>query len=357
MPIGDIVVSDVDSGETVTATITLADPSTGAFTATDGATYTAPTWTVTGTVAEVNTALANLEFIPALNNDQDTTATVSIVDGLENGAVAVTGTITLNVTPLNDDPVIETGQAFKVRFDAANLDSVGIVDGSDVDTGDTHTWSITGGNDLGVFSMVGLTGELKVADNATLALGQSYALEITVVDFAGGSDVEPVTVDIVEPSVFAIAFTDVDPDDGPGFKEGTDVLIAKLVDGLSDNEIGVLDAGDLVITNQYPMDFVGTAFGDFTVTEHTVTSLFGASSQSVQVFAGPNQFRWDHAVDAWQFYYEQGGMVYITDQLFPDGTDTITAFVGSPSAPETQVAVSTSAPGDNAAIDVEIYVP
>ena len=69
--ITDIVVSDVDTGETITATLTLADTSTGSLSANNGATYTAGTgvWTVTDTVANVNLALANLVFTPNLNND------------------------------------------------------------------------------------------------------------------------------------------------------------------------------------------------------------------------------------------------------------------------------------------------
>ncbi len=69
--ISDIVVSDVDGGETVTATLTLANTTTGSLSSNDGATYTAGTgvWTITGTVANVNTALANLDFTPLVDND------------------------------------------------------------------------------------------------------------------------------------------------------------------------------------------------------------------------------------------------------------------------------------------------
>ena len=84
--ITDIVVSDVDTGETITATLTLADTSTGSLSANDGATYTAGTgiWTITGTVAQVNTALANLVFNPNVNNDVDTSISVDIDDGDED---------------------------------------------------------------------------------------------------------------------------------------------------------------------------------------------------------------------------------------------------------------------------------
>ena len=107
--ITDIVVSDVDTGEIVTATLTLADPLAGSLTVTGSASYTAGTgvWTITDTVANVNTALANVAFVPASNYDQDTTISVNIVDGGEDGVVPVTGTITLNVTPVGDTPQVQ----------------------------------------------------------------------------------------------------------------------------------------------------------------------------------------------------------------------------------------------------------
>ena len=102
--ITDIVVSDVDTGEIITATLTLADTATGSLSANDGASYTPGTgvWTITGTVAQVNTALANLVFNPTVNNDVDTSISVDIDDGDEDGSGALTGTIDLDVTPVND---------------------------------------------------------------------------------------------------------------------------------------------------------------------------------------------------------------------------------------------------------------
>ena len=106
----DIIVTDVDSGEIITATLTLNAPGFGSLTTSGSANYVGVTgvWSITGTVAAVNTALANVAFIPTLNNDQNTTVSVSIVDGGENGTTAATGTITLNVTAINDVPVITT---------------------------------------------------------------------------------------------------------------------------------------------------------------------------------------------------------------------------------------------------------
>ena len=95
---------DLDPTQTVTATLTLSNTSVGSLTTTGTATYASGTgiWTITDTVANVNTALAALSFSPVANNDQDATISTMIVD--QDGAGPSAGTITLNVTPVNDPP-------------------------------------------------------------------------------------------------------------------------------------------------------------------------------------------------------------------------------------------------------------
>ena len=105
--IDDIVVSDVDNAETYSVTLTLDDITTGALTANDGANYDAVTgeWTISGDAATVNTALANLEFVPVADNATNTFISVAIQDGNEDGTTTVTGQIDLNVTAVNDAPI------------------------------------------------------------------------------------------------------------------------------------------------------------------------------------------------------------------------------------------------------------
>ena len=142
--ITDIVVSDVDAGETVTATLTLADTGTGSLNALNGASYTPGTgvWTITDTVANVNTALANLVFSPVANNESDTTIDVVIDDNDEDGSGPLTGTITLDVTRANDAPVVVNpipdqmateDSAFGFQFASATF--------NDTDVGDVLTYS------------------------------------------------------------------------------------------------------------------------------------------------------------------------------------------------------------------------
>ena len=85
----DIVVSEVDTGpaQTITATLTLSNTAAGAADDSGAATYTAGTgvWTITGTVAQVNAALAAVAFTPATNNDVDATITTHIEDAAATG--------------------------------------------------------------------------------------------------------------------------------------------------------------------------------------------------------------------------------------------------------------------------------
>jgi len=97
--LNDIVITDVDSGEIVTASLILADVNVGVLSANDGASYNPATgeWTITGSVANVNIALANLSFTPLIANLQSTTIGVSIDDGDEDNSGPLLGTLSLTV--------------------------------------------------------------------------------------------------------------------------------------------------------------------------------------------------------------------------------------------------------------------
>lgn len=141
----DIFVTDPDAGEIVTARLTLADPGAGSLTVSGSATYTGGTgvWTITDTVANVNTALANVAFAPGTDNDLDTSIAVHIADGGEDGTVPVTGTITLDVTPVNDQlGATNTNQVQGYTEDAPSvaLDDIVV---TDVDTGETVSATLT----------------------------------------------------------------------------------------------------------------------------------------------------------------------------------------------------------------------
>jgi hypothetical protein len=104
----DIVVSDVDTGETITAILTLSNAAAGSLsTGTFGsatAAFVNGVWTVSGSVADVNAALAAVTFTPAENWNQDVTITTRIRDAADEGPAD--GTIALTGTPVNDAPTV-----------------------------------------------------------------------------------------------------------------------------------------------------------------------------------------------------------------------------------------------------------
>lgn len=152
----DIVVSDVDSGETITATLTLSSVAAGTLsTGTFGAatsTFNAGTgvWTVTGAISDVNAALAQVTFTPSANWDQDATITTQVRDAA--GAGPANGTITLDVTAANDAPVLTTsGGAGAYTENAAAVAVDGAITLSDIDSGTlaSTTVAVVGGYHAG----------------------------------------------------------------------------------------------------------------------------------------------------------------------------------------------------------------
>jgi len=137
----DIVVSDVDTDEQITATLTLADAAAGVLTTSGTATYTPATgeWTVTDSVTDVTAALVSVAFEPAADYDTDTTVSVDIADGGEDGTVALTGTINLDVTPVNDAPVTPDFSRTTDEDTVLEIDLLDFV--TDVDTDLSPPWN------------------------------------------------------------------------------------------------------------------------------------------------------------------------------------------------------------------------
>lgn len=125
----DIVASDVDSGS-LTATLTLSNPAAGSLsTATSGSvtsTYVAGTgvWTASGAVADVNTLLAGVTFVPASNFNASFTIATSVTDGI---ASALTGSKAVTGTPVNDPPSATNLSASESYTEDATLNLVDIV--------------------------------------------------------------------------------------------------------------------------------------------------------------------------------------------------------------------------------------
>src|SRR5690606_10907542 len=199
------------TGDTVTATFTLSAPAVGTLsTGTYGSAtsiFNAGTgvWTVTGSVADVNAALAAAALTPSANNDQNFTITTRIRDAADTGPAD--GTISVTVTAVNDAPsaVTSGGTASYTENGAAMAVDSGITAG-DVDSATlaSVTVSIAGsfvsGEDvLGFVSDASTMGDIGAAYNAatgvlslssagaTATLAQWQAA-LRAVTYANGSD-------------------------------------------------------------------------------------------------------------------------------------------------------------------------
>ena len=207
VPINDIVVSDVDSGETITATLTLANTAAGSLTTSGTATYDPSTgiWTITGTVAAVNAALAAVAFVPATNNDVNTTITTHIEDA--SGTGPTNGTINLNVTAVNDAPVNNVplttqtvNEDTALVFSTNNGNAISISD-ADVNSGtETVTLSVLHGT-LTLASTNGLsfatgdgTADATMTFSGTLSAINAALASLTYVGTANYSGSDTLTI-------------------------------------------------------------------------------------------------------------------------------------------------------------------
>ena len=143
----DIVITDPDAGDTMTATLTLSSTaagtlSTGTFgSATSAFNAGTGVWTVTGSVSDVNAALAAVAFTPSENNDQNFTITTRVRDA--EGTGPADGTITVTVTGVNDEPTdITLSNASVSQSATASGVDVGTLTTDDADGSDSHTYSL-----------------------------------------------------------------------------------------------------------------------------------------------------------------------------------------------------------------------
>ena len=194
----DIVVSDPDTGETITATLALSDTSAGALTASsgNGESYTAATgiWTITSGVSTVNAALADVAFVPNPDNDANATVATHVEDAAGTGPSD--GGVSLNVTPSNDVPSatnMNQTHSYSEGDASVALDDIVV---SDPDTGDTITATLTLSDPA--------TGSLT----ATSGNGETYIAATGV--WTVSSDVSTVNAALAAVSFVPVADNDAD---------------------------------------------------------------------------------------------------------------------------------------------------
>ena len=161
-----VTFTDADPGQTHTFAITGGNAG-GAF-AID------PT---TGQISVANSAALDFEVTPTFS------LTVQVTDNgtpVQSG----TGTITVNLTNVNEAPVVNPA-TFSVVECSANGSLVGTpVTFTDPDAGQTHTFAITAGNTGNAFAIDPATGQITVADTTQISFATTptYSLTVQVTD-------------------------------------------------------------------------------------------------------------------------------------------------------------------------------
>ncbi|MBC8876496.1 MAG: cadherin domain-containing protein [Planctomycetes bacterium] len=157
--VGMVSASDPDAGDTVTYAITGGNTS-GAF-AIDS---------VTGEISVANNAALDFETIPAFD------LTIVVQDG---GGLTDTGNVTIDVGDVNEAPTANN-VSFSLPENSPSGTNAGTVAGTDPDAGDTVTYSITDGNEVGAFAIDSVTGEITVADTSLIDFESTPTFRLTV---------------------------------------------------------------------------------------------------------------------------------------------------------------------------------
>jgi VCBS repeat-containing protein len=180
---GPLTITDTDTSDPtdfVDLAATASDNGYGSFE------IRANTWTYT--LDNTNTSVQALDATETLSDSYTFTAP----DG-------VTQQVTVTINGAEDTPVVAATQLFSVSELATNGFSLGNAIGTDIDTRSTlQDWSISNGNEDGIFAINAATGEITVSDNSKLDFEStvSYTLSLTVTDGNNTSAVENVTVNV-----------------------------------------------------------------------------------------------------------------------------------------------------------------
>ena len=208
-----LTVTDADDTQIASGSVTIS----AGFTAGDTltwtnqtgitASYAAGVLTLSGT-ATLATYQALLQSVGFSSTSEDPTAssaartitwslTDANSDGADAGTLSDTATVTINLSEVNEAPVVND-QSFTLAENSANATVVGTVASSDPDSGDTRTYAITAGNTGGTFAINATTGEITVANNALLDFETtpSFALTVQVTDAGTLTDTATVTINL-----------------------------------------------------------------------------------------------------------------------------------------------------------------
>lgn len=234
---GAITVSDADSGggsESVTVSAAHGGvrlTTLGGVTITSGSDFSASV-SFSGTIAQLNAALAGLAYVPATGFTGEDTLSITINDGGHTGlggALSASASVAITVSPWNEAPVVHLGNATQTDsedtalvFSTANHNAITVSDG---DAGG-GTETVTVSADHGSVTLASLS-------DVTVTAGQDGSSSVT---FAG-------TVEHLNAALDRLTYTPQQNFNGP------DTLTVEIDDG-GNSGIGghLIRSGDVAIT-------------------------------------------------------------------------------------------------------------
>ena len=241
-----------------------------------------------------NAVLLDFEATPVY------TLTVEVTDN-GAGSLSSQATVTVNVTDVNEVPVI-TNQAFSIAENTTTGSSVGTVSASDPDNGQTLSFAILSGNTGNVFSMNASSGALNVINSVLLDFETTpvYTLTVEVTDNGAGSLSSQATVtvnvtDVNEVPVIANQAFSIAENSTAGSSVGTvsasdpdngQTLSFAILSGNTDNVFSMnANSGALNVNNAVLLDFEATPVYTLTVevTDNGAGSLSSQATVTVNV--------------------------------------------------------------------------
>ncbi len=125
------------------------------------------------------------------------------VTATDNGGLSDSAAVNITVLDVNEAPVI-SGASASLAENATVGTSVASLIANDPDTGDTLSYSISGGND-GSFAIDSNTGEVSLAARLDYEVTNSYSLAITATDSSGLTDTATLIVSVTDIAELATA--------------------------------------------------------------------------------------------------------------------------------------------------------
>ena len=123
------------------------------------------------------------------------------VQAVDAGNLQYEEVLSISVTNVNEAPTI-AGTAISLPENSANGTAVGTPSVTDPDAGQSHTWSITGGNTGGAFAIDPSTGAITVNDvnDVDFETNPTFGLSVRAEDSGSPalSDTETVTIDLTD---------------------------------------------------------------------------------------------------------------------------------------------------------------